>query len=208
MKIKAAENRSCSAPFPPENIPLMIPVMKTIILAGHKHCGKTSIGKILASYLEYTFHDMDDLTVEECQGAWRTPRQIWKNMGERGFRHLEEEAARHFVEWHLPAAGHGGTVLALGGGTAENTGAMAWLENRGTVVYLFAPEKLLFERIMAEGRPPFLSAENPEGDWAIIYKRRDGVYRKYASLIYEAAGGDAAYNARRLLVELEEFYGR
>ncbi|PIE04540.1 MAG: shikimate kinase [Spirochaetales bacterium] len=179
-------------------------LMNFILLGGLKHCGKTSLGRLLAQDMGYSFFDLDDLTVEETSGKWNSPRAVWKNLGPHEFQRLEEEAARSFVTWHLPRYAPEGVVLALGGGTIENAGAMAWLSDRGVNVYLRAPSRLLFKRIMAGGRPPFLPEENPEEAWQAIYMKRHALYTDFARIVHDVDESELSVNARRLLAKLEK----
>ena len=129
--------------------------MGIILLAGIKHCGKTSLGKIISADLGYRFFDLDDLVLQATGGSWDSVREIWINMGRHEFRRLEEDATRNFVEWVIPSLEGEGIVLSLGGGMVENPGALGWLKNRGLKVYIRADADLLYRRIMAGGRPPF-----------------------------------------------------
>lgn len=151
---------------------------------------------------------MDDLVLKETAGAWKSVRAIWQDLGRDEFMLLEEDAARNFVEWIIPDLKGQGCILSLGGGTVENTGAMAWIGAKGTNVYVRAEEELLYGRIMAGGRPPFLSEENPREDFAALYRKRHLLYTDYANLIHDVDDAPAKINAQRLLVALEKYHAR
>jgi shikimate kinase len=182
--------------------------MGIILIGGLKHCGKSTLGRIIAADLEYRFYDMDDLILKETGGTWKSVRTIWHDLGQNESMMLEEDAARNFVEWVLPDLNGGGCILSLGGGTVENTGAMAWIGKKGTNVYVRAEEELLYGRIMAKGRPPFLSEEKPREDFARLYEKRDGLYTDYAHLVHDVDDSPAKINAQRLLVALEKYHAR
>jgi shikimate kinase len=182
--------------------------MGIILVGGLKHCGKTTLGRIIASDLEYRFYDMDDLILKETTGVWKTVRAIWREVGREEFMLLEEDAARNFVEWIIPDLKGQGCVLSLGGGTVENEGAMAWIGGKGTNVYVRADQELLYGRIMAKGRPPFLSEDNPREDFAALYEKRHRLYTEYAHLIHDVDDSPAKINAQRLLVALEKYHAR
>ncbi len=182
--------------------------MGIIIIGGLKHCGKTSLGKILSRDLRCPFFDLDDLVLEVTAGAWKSVRAIYRDLGREEFQRLEVEAVRDFAEWRMPKLGGGTAVLSLGGGTIENGEAMAWLSGRGTAVYLKADADLLFERIMNGGRPPFLSEENPKEDFMALYEKRDALYSQFADLIQEVDDAPQEINAQRLLVSLEKHHAR
>jgi shikimate kinase len=85
---------------------------------------------------------------------------------------------------------------------------MAWIGKKGTKVYVRAEEELLYGRIMAGGRPPFLSEETPREDFARLYEKRDGLYTDYAHLVHDVDDSPAKINAQRLLVALEKYHAR
>lgn len=186
----------------------MMGCMGIVLIGGLKHCGKTTLGRIIAADLGYRFYDMDNLILNETGGAWDSVRDIWRDLGRAEFMMLEEDAARNFIEWIVPDLGGQGCILSLGGGTVENTGAVAWIGKKGTNVYVRADEALLYDRIMAGGRPPFLSEENPREDFARLYEKRDGLYSNYAHLVHDVDDSPAAINAQRLLVALEKYHAR
>ena len=183
--------------------PLMMTDMGIIVIGGLKHCGKSTLGRLIARDLGYQFYDLDDLIREETNGIWDSVREIWKTFGQEEFQRLEEEAARSFIDWHIPGLKEPGAVLSLGGGTIENPGAMTWLKNRGLNVYVRAPKNLLYGRIMAKGRPPFLSQENPQSDWDGLYEKRDALLERFADIIHDVDDSEAKINAQRLLLKME-----
>ena len=175
-------------------------------MGGIKHCGKTTLGSIIATRLDYDFFDLDALIVKKSRDAWSSAREVMQNLGGEEFRELETMAAAFFIEGIVPNLSKNGVVLSLGGGVIENAGAMARL--RGTRVYLLAARELLYRRIKLSGQPAFLSTENPHEDFHELYNRRDILYRKFADLIHEVDESPAELNARRLLLALEEHYAR
>jgi len=179
--------------------------MRTILMGGIKHCGKTTLGRIAADRLGYDFFDLDELTVGEGMGTWGSARELMNNFGADGFRELEAMAVTSLIGKTIPELTGKGVVLSLGGGTIENTEAMAAL--RGTMVYLLAPCELLYQRIDLSGKPAFLSMESPYEDFLNLYKRRDILYRKFADLIHEVDESPKELNAERLLLALEDYHG-
>src|SRR3954463_1144928 len=98
-----------------------------IFLIGFMASGKTTVGRLLAERLEWSFVDLDKL-IEE--GAGRTVADIFAAEGEAGFRMRETEALREVARRRK-------TVVATGGGAPcreENLQAMLtaggglWLE--------------------------------------------------------------------------------
>lgn len=180
--------------------------METILIGGIKHCGKTTLGSIVAVELNYDFFDLDELILGEGMGEWDSVREVMRKLGVDEFRKLEAMAVTSFIERIFPSLSKGGVILSLGGGVIENSEAMARLGNRGTRVYLLASFELLYRRISSSGKPAFLSAESSHEEFSELYRRRDILYRRFADLIHEVDNSPAEINARRLLLALEEHY--
>jgi shikimate kinase len=115
-----------------------------IFLVGFMASGKTSVGKLLAARLGWTFVDLDELVVA---AAGATIPEIFAREGEPGFRRRETGAVRD-------AAARRRTVIATGGGAAcrpENLQAML---GAGRVIALaVSAEEAVRRAGGASGRP-------------------------------------------------------
>lgn len=177
-----------------------------IFLMGIKHCGKTTIGTLLARQQGYDFVDLDDRILELWQSRYgsdvHSVREVYRAVGQDGFRAIETEAAATLLSrsnrsgpgaaapvagTRVPRCGSFGTrlVIALGGGTIENSGAMSHLEGRGLFLYLLQDEDTLFRRIMAGGLPPFLKTQDPRATFGELFHRRDALYRMHADRVVD-----------------------
>ena len=81
---------------------------RNIVLCGFMGSGKTTIGKMLAQHLLYTFVDTDDV-IEATTGM--TVPQIFEIHGEEHYRDLEHNAVRSWLPGKKamsspPAAGY------------------------------------------------------------------------------------------------------
>lgn len=122
--------------------------MKSLIfLIGYRGAGKTTVARLVAERLGWTWIDADALLEER---AGRTIRQIFATDGEKAFRDLEsallDELGR--LQDH---------VIATGGGVPLREENRARLKT-GTVVWLKAPAEVLWQRLQgdattAERRP-------------------------------------------------------
>jgi shikimate kinase len=180
------------------------------ILGGIKHSGKSSIGKAAAIMLSIPFFDLDNLMVDKCGSGIKSARDIYNKYGKEGFQEIETDALENFIEY-IKKEQIKSCILALGGGTIENSGASAILEKSaeesGIKIYLKAPRELLYSRIIKKGIPPFLSKENPEKDFSVLYSRRDSLYSAFADIIYTVRENvPVEENARNLCGVLEEKY--
>jgi shikimate kinase len=85
--------------------------MKSIILLGMKHVGKSSIGRILAKAFGLPFYDLDHQLIKKARpgetGA--TAREIYRKEGLEGFQFWEKAAAQEL------AGSQKAMILALGG---------------------------------------------------------------------------------------------
>ena len=117
---------------------------RNVVLCGFMATGKTSVGKQLASLLNYEFLDMD--TIIETQTGMSIP-QIFSSQGEPYFRALESRVAEQVAQ-------KSGCVIATGGGTIVNRQNLDNLKRNGIVIALTAnPEIILLRTGSGDSRP-------------------------------------------------------
>ncbi len=152
-----------------------------IVLTGMKHCGKSTVGKLLAKRWGCPFADTDALLeklFEQNYGEKLNCRGIFKEYGEEFFRNMEAE-----VVAELRAARPGKSrVVALGGGLPMNPAVKDVLPELGEIVYLKVAPETIFRRIEANGLPPYLDAARPFESFMEFYREREKVYEKIAAL--------------------------
>lgn len=171
-----------------------------IVLMGMKHCGKSSLGRMLARETGMRYFDLDSL-MEEAYGNKATPvRDIYATKGKRYFLRLEAEAVVHLIK---QTRYQEKIVAALGGGTIENPEAMEKLGANWLFVYLKAPLKELFGRIEERGLPPFLQGENPYEQFATLYGERTSLYEKKADLTVDIGARDLKESLNLLITSLK-----
>jgi len=161
-------------------------------LLGMKHSGKSSLGRLWAAKHAWEFLDLD--TVLEAQaGGGRTSRQIYQAEGKEGFQRYETEAALVVAD----RLTRGKAVVAWGGGTVSNPGAVEALRGTGVLVVLTERVEVLYERILRGGRPAFLSEQSPWEDFQALYRERTALFRAVTpwALELEGASLDGAYEA-------------
>ena len=116
---------------------------RAVLLTGLMGSGKSSVGRMLAEDLAWSFIDTD-LRVEELRGL--PVAEIFAREGEAAFRKLERQV--------LEALPEGRAVVALGGGAVLSDENRRLLAAKGTRIWLDArPETLLARLGAAEGRP-------------------------------------------------------
>ena len=140
-----------------------------IYLAGFMASGKTTIGRMLAERLGWTFIDLDQ-EIETRQGA--SIPEIFDRHGEPEFRRIETEALRAHVrtiQCGQPS------VVALGGGTFVQPGNFDLVVSNGITIWLDCPLETVRRRITEpSGRPLARDADRFEE----LYHERHPAYAR------------------------------
>jgi len=119
-----------------------------IYLVGFMASGKTTIGRLLAEHLGWSFIDLDE-DIEAQQGA--SIAEIFDRRGEPEFRRIETEALRARVR----AVQRGQpTVVALGGGAFVEPANFALLESSGVTIWLDCPLETVRRRVAQSAHRP------------------------------------------------------
>jgi shikimate kinase len=111
-----------------------------VFLIGFMGCGKTTLGRKLASRLGYMFMDLDHI-LEAQEGI--TIAEYFARHGEDAFRLLESEALKH-----TPYPEH--AVISTGGGLPCFFDNMDWMNAHGKTVYIKLSPKTLASRLENE----------------------------------------------------------
>ena len=149
-----------------------------VILFGFKSCGKTTIGKLLATRMNRPFIDTDqmlEMIYFEQTGEQIPFRQIYNTIGEEKFRALESE-----VVLLLQNTQH--SIIALGGGLILNPKNAASLAKLGQLVYLKVSKETLKRRILGKELPSFLDPKDPENSFEHYYNERRPKYEAIPAL--------------------------
>ncbi len=171
---------------------------QNLYLAGLKHCGKTTLGRLIADRTGREFYDLDDLLLELAAGqGYSSVRELYRIAGREKFQEYEAAAAR---KASLSAA-----ILSLGGGTIENPAAYEALQPEGSLIYLQVDEAVLFNRIERGGFPPFLIGERPPAElFHELYTRRHKLYIQHCDAVIELPDQAVEKNFQLLYSRLKE----
>ncbi|RMF13508.1 MAG: shikimate kinase [Candidatus Dadabacteria bacterium] len=120
-----------------------------VILVGLMGAGKSTVGRLLAKRLGWTFVDLDS-EIEKDAG-WTIP-EIFAEEGEAGFRAREREAI-------AALNGRTGLVIATGGGAVVDPENRERLQALGPVFWLDVSPEIAAERTGSGSGRPLLSAE-------------------------------------------------
>lgn len=146
-----------------------------VVLVGPMGAGKTTIGKLLAKELGYSFIDSDK-EIEARSGAdipW-----IFDVEGEDGFRLRESQVIEDL-------ATVSNAVVATGGGAVVREVNRPNLKKGGCVVYLRTSVDQQYERTYRDKNRPLLQQENPRDILQSLFNVRDPIYREVADLVVD-----------------------
>lgn len=126
-----------------------------VYLVGFMGCGKSSIGKMLARELGYTFIDMDKRLAER---EGRSVNEIFAHYGEKHFRALEAEFLREVAQ-----KDDENMIVATGGGVACKEENLELMLQSGVVVYLKRTRQELLRRLVAgQHSRPLIQGKTPQ----------------------------------------------
>lgn len=128
--------------------------MNRIFLIGYMGSGKTSLGKLLAEKLGYTFVDMDASIEEKYH---KTVTEIFTEYGQDKFREMERDCLHEVADFE-------NVIISTGGGTPCYFDNMEYMNNHGLTVYLNLTIDQLTERLSSSrpGKRPLIEGLNHE----------------------------------------------
>lgn len=151
-----------------------------IYLVGFMACGKSTIGRMLADSLGWSFIDIDDDIEARAKASIS---DIFQTLGETEFRRLESEAIVNrvkMIERGLPM------VIALGGGAFARDDNYQLLSANGVSIWLNCPLPILEQRVAKATHRPL--AKDPKR-FSDLYHARLPLYGR-ADYHVEIKGDD------------------
>ena len=155
----------------------MSDTFRTVTLAGIKHSGKSTLGRLLAERCGADFYDIDDVLSEEHH---MTTRELFRSVGEEKFRSLEAQAVSKI------AALDGRKVISLGGGAVNSKFFdLALQDILGTLVMIDIPDDVAEKRVFAKGVPAYLEKyTDPKAALKEINDARRSAMREVCQAVY------------------------
>ena len=140
---------------------------RNLVLIGMPGCGKSTIGKAVASYLGKDFIDTDEEIVKR---EGRSIPEIFETDGEDYFRKVESEVLKEVCNG-------GGRVIATGGGIVKREENSLPMRLNGVVCWIRRP----ISKLATEGRPLSLNEQ------ALIkmYDERKDNYAKFSDAVID-----------------------
>lgn len=168
--------------------------MNRFFLTGYMGCGKSTIGKMLASTLGFAFIDLDTYIETKYH---KTIAQIFAENGEDKFREIEHKHLLQVAEFE-------NTVIATGGGAPCFFDNMEFMNSCGITVYIKLTAEQLAVRLEASpgGIRPLLS--NRKGDELIQFIKEGLVRREsyYFQSQYIIDGTETVENITKKIASL------
>lgn len=149
-----------------------------IILIGFKNSGKSSVGKALATALQFNFIDTDHLIERQYQqnkSLELTVREIYQQEGEKFFREQEKKII-------LSLKNDKETVIATGGGSVLDRENANHLKQIGMLVHLKVPFEEIIKRGGTHFAPAFANKDDTMQSLKEIFTAREALYQEIADL--------------------------
>lgn len=141
---------------------------RSVVLVGLMGCGKSAIGRRLASRLGLRFVDADE-EIEKAAG--QSISDIFEAHGEEMFREGERKVIARLL-------GEGPQVLATGGGAFMNEETRENVRLHGISIWLKAELPVLMRRVAKRDNRPLLKTADPEAVMRRLMGERNPVYQK------------------------------
>ena len=147
--------------------------IRNLVLIGFMGTGKSTVGRLIAAQLGYTFVDTDHL-IESRAG--KSISEIFAQSGEGAFRAFEREMVADLKGFER-------AVVATGGGLGADPDNLASLKAHACVICLWASPKSILDRVGQQTHRPMLQSPNPLERINQLLAVRDPVYRLADALI-------------------------
>ncbi|MEJ7668364.1 MAG: shikimate kinase [Casimicrobiaceae bacterium] len=157
-----------------------------LFLVGLPGAGKSTLGRQLARRLHKRFVDTDAVLEERLGVSIPT---IFEIEGEASFRDREQRVLTELAAVE-------GIVLSTGGGVVVRAHNRELLQRNGTVMYLHATPRALWERVRHARHRPLLQTGDPLARLTELYAERDPLYRQIADHVVASDRGEVMRFAR------------
>lgn len=146
-----------------------------LFLIGMMAVGKTTVGRLCAMRLGWSFLDSD---VQLGAETGRTAQEVFDADGDSALRSLESRVLTEAVNAPAPV------VIAVAGGAVLAEANRALLVRSGVVVWLRASIETLFERVERGDARPRLG-DDPKRSLRALYVARHPLYASVAGFVID-----------------------
>jgi shikimate kinase len=142
--------------------------IRNLSLIGFMGTGKSSVGRLVADLLRFTFLDTDDVISAR---AGKSISEIFQQQGEAAFRDWERKIVEELTR-------RSKTVIATGGGLPASEINLASLKTHSVVVCLWASPDKIWERVRGQSHRPMLNEADPPARIRQLLAEREPFYRR------------------------------
>jgi shikimate kinase len=135
--------------------------------------GKSSVGRLVADSLRFTYLDTDQVVESR---AHKTIREIFEQDGEAAFRNWERLVVEDLTHRR-------NTVVSTGGGLPANQANLDSLKSHSLVVCLWASAETIYERVREHDHRPLLAEADPQTKIRELLLVREPFYRQADVLV-------------------------
>jgi shikimate kinase len=147
--------------------------IQNLALVGFMGTGKTTIGKMIAETLRFTFVDTDEM-IEARTG--KTIAQIFASEGEPKFRELERVVVDELADRKK-------CIISTGGGLPVFGDNLDQLKLHSLTVCLWSSPEKIFERVKNQTHRPLLNEPDPLAKIRALLGVREPFYRRADVLV-------------------------
>jgi shikimate kinase len=147
--------------------------VRNLALIGFMGTGKSTVGRVVAEVLGFSFVDTDHL-IEARAGM--SIKAIFAEHGEAVFRKWESQVVAALAQMTK-------TVIATGGGLPTIQGNLESLKEHALVVCLWASVDTIYERVSNHSHRPLLNEPEPLTRIQQLLAAREPYYRRADVLI-------------------------
>lgn len=149
---------------------------KSVVLIGFMGSGKSIVGVKLSYKMQKQLIDTDKMIEQQAN---RSISEIFATDGEEAFRSMETQALKKLSEQGFSR------IISVGGGTPLREENRELLKKCGTVCYLRAKAKTIYDRIGKDTTRPLLQCEDPLARIEELLEKRSAIYEQCADLIVD-----------------------
>lgn len=142
--------------------------IRNLALIGFMGTGKSSVGRLVAEQLHFTFLDTDELIVGS---VGKSISDIFAQQGEAAFRELERKVVEELATRNQ-------TVISTGGGIPVNPANLASLKSHALIICLWASAEKIWERVRHQSHRPLLNDPEPQEKIRSLLAAREPFYRQ------------------------------
>ena len=168
---------------------------KRIVLIGFRGAGKSTLGKILAQRLDWSYISTDEMVEMRTE---KSIAEIVKHSGWKKFRDAEHEVIRLVSKLT-------NTIIDCGGGVVENPSNMRFFKSDSLIVWIDADLADIINRISADHNiRPLLTQNDFQSDSEKNYLNRRPLYDKYSDLRFSSSESTAEVICQLILKKLNQ----